>query len=776
MRVQAAFAGTFRAGSWVPVFIELRNDGPDRAIEVRAQTNTSASYAARLDLPNNATKAVTLYVATPTQTPRLVVQLFLDGVQVERQTIRLQPFSGDTQVVGVISADGAIRRMPNAGPNGNPVRSVGLTLADMPDNALGLSLFTSLVIDDVSTEGLSQPQQDALEGWIARGGQLIIGGGVNGSKVLAGLPETLQIVQFGAGADRPARDFFGPTAPESTVRLASLVPTTDSSVRPVPYVRPLTSLPNRVDQPLIYEQTIGKGAVTVVGLPLNGPAFNGWPEQMQFWQEVLWQPDLLPPGFAPNTFTVDGLIEGNLAAALTSLPALEFPSLTVLGSLLLAYILLVGPGTYLLLRRFDRLALGWVIVPLITLVFVGLSYGIGYAQRGGEVLFNQVNLVEPFDGGNSGLARRRSLLGVFSPTQSQYEIDIHDREGETIPLVRPISVQGPWDANVSNQGGIFVQEQDNPPLDSARASELLIPQWSLRGMLVDTIGPYAGIRSTVTISGTELSGEVENRSNQRLEDVTIVQGDRLVNLGVLEPGERRSGLLRRPPNNNGVNNLSAPLSYLIYREQIDSGNQPNKGPIAPAVQARIRLIDTVFSYGPNPRSGQPVVLAWGKSMGVEAELLGERADSQSVELITFAPQVRVADETAELGQGWLNKQFASGQEGVCFGNLGVGVNLLERPVLLNMALPRTLYGFAPESITLVTAADGPWPPGVVFEIYDWQQQAWVEQVVGRGNTTLSEPERFLGSHGKMQVRLSRAPDNFGTGCLYVDATLKGTLP
>lgn len=772
MEARAAFGGAYRAASWLPVVVDLRNSGPDQLVEVRAATANSASYAARLALPNSANKSVTLFVYIPNIAQRVQVQLLVDGQQIERQTIRLQPYTGETQMVGLVSASGAGRRITDLAVDGPLLRAVGLTLADLPEQAEGLSSFDALVLDDVPTAELSAGQRAALEGWVARGGQLVVGGGAGAARSLEGLPEPLRIATVAQVETVAAPTLYGAAALAGQVSLAQLQPVEPFEDNAPPYGRTFEQLDAPGPGPLAYEQTFGKGGVTVLGLALSGIAFEGWPQQSRFWNELLWRPNLLPPGFAANTFTVDELINSNLAAALTSLPALEFPSLSLLGGLLLAYILLVGPVTYLLLRRFDRLALGWLVVPSLTVLFAGLTYSLGYAQRGGEVFFNQVTLIEPFAGGESGMARQRSFVGVFSPTQHTYTVDVVEPAGGP-PLLRPISVQGPWDTNLAGQSGVFIQEQDSPPLSGARASELEIAQWSLRGLMTDRIGPYAELSAQVIVNGAELQGEVQNHSSRRLEGVAIVQGDRVARFGDLEPGERQSAPFRKQVN-IGMNAASAPLSYLVYGDQIDASGQANGGPLPIEIQSRVRILDTIFSYGVMPRNGQPMLIAWGREPNLSVSLIEQRADQQALELITLSPKLLVESGQAHLDRGWLGQRVNVGQAALCFGNLVVGVNLGERPVITELSLPRDLAALQVDELTLIASADGPWPSGATLELYDWVARGWVSQPASQGTINVAKPTRFFGAQGWIRARFDS--DQGGeVGCVYLDATLKGRM-
>jgi hypothetical protein len=114
---------------------------------------------------------------------------------------------------------------------------------------------------------------------------------------------------------------------------------------------------------------------------------------------------------------------------LFNLPALALPPLTTLALLLIAYIVLVSPVLYLLLRRLDRLAWAWVAIPALTLFFSAVAYGYGLHIRGNEVVLNEISIVQPV----GGRAHVRTYAGIFSPTMRSYDVMI-DGDALTCPL------------------------------------------------------------------------------------------------------------------------------------------------------------------------------------------------------------------------------------------------------------------------------------------------------------------------------------------------------
>lgn len=760
LHARPAYEGIYRAGSWLPIIVDLENEGVDRTVEVRVGTREGVQYAAQVELPNNGRKSLTVYAFLPTSTLRLIVRVMSEGQELLSETVKLRPVNARTRIIGLLGDAGPAVRLPARLPDGVELSGVTLNIADLPEHPLGLSSFDALVLDDMATADLDDRRKEALLRWVLRGGQLILGGGTGAARTLEGLPAELRPVAIdGAGVDLLLDSIAGPAVPT-----ASYSPSPDADTR-LPYPVPLAGISS--DQAPVIEQTVGNGSVTFVSFGLSNPTLDAWGNLPGLWSNLLRVPTRLPSGFAPEEMSYDTFVEGSLASTLTNLPALSFPPLLTLGALLIAYILVVGPGIYLLLRRLDRQALGWVVVPLVTVIFAALAYSIGFAQRGGDVVFNQVTLVEDLSP-RSPSARIRSFVGVFSPTKQSYSLSA-DKPVSALstPLVRPISVQGPWDTTSITTGGVFIQEPSG-----AAAQGFEVGQWSMRAVSSDMIGASSGIESSVRIEGDRLIADVRNSSDWVLKDVAVVQGERVWRVGDLEPGVQRTGeLQKRPTAGSGM-----PLSYLIYADEIDANGKMGGQPLPVELQLRTRILDSLYSYGPLPRNNQPLVIAWSDMMGLELNPEGQRAERQNVTIIVSTPRLTTSSDSISLGQGWLAPRFENTQNNLCYGNLGSGVALGSEPAVMQLNLPRDLYGLRPAELKLLTGTDGPWLPETTVELYDWGNDSWIVQNAQGRPLSVTEPERYLSSHGKIRVRLGSTMNQPNFNCVYVDVQLKGMMP
>lgn len=764
LQAQAAFDGAYQSGSWLPVTVTVQNDGPDRRAAVQVGTGQS-SFAAMLDLPRGARKSATVYAYLPNRSRHLDVWLMEGDRRLAQDRVQLRPHTHTSHMIAAIG-NTSLPRLPDQLVNGAEPILVTVDPLDLPDHPLGLSSFATLLLADVDTRLLSAEQRRALRDWVALGGQLLLSGGPGAAATLAGLDSELQPVQITGNRQLSAIELLGVEVNQ---------PLTVSDFAPIG-AEALLPRPNRaLAGDLVVERALGQGLVGFVAPAITSNAFAGLVDSPLFWADLLELRQLLPLNFGPGMADLDSFVEGNLAPVLTSLPALEFPSLLLIGGLILLYILLVGPVSYVLLRRYDRLALGWLLIPLLTLIFSLAGYVLSYQQRGGDVVFNQVALLEQVDGGQ--FLRLRSFLGMFSPAQQAYSLTIGDQlAGETGALLRPISLQGFWGPAAATGNAVFLQSAS--AAEPLRVQDLTVAQWSMQAMLLEQLQPGLAIDAELHFAADNLQASVRNASDLPLRDVVVVQGDQVARLGDLAPGETRQVALSRNdariigPGFAG----KTPLSYLVYGEELDRAGRQGEAMLDPEVQQRVRLLDAIAGYGPVVRDARPLLLAWIDTAPFRAEVPGQRAESRSLSLLTMQPKL-LAEGTLQLEAGWLQSRYDTDPASLCVGGQGLGALPNGQSVQVRLRLPRHLRALQVDHLALLTSAEGLWPAETSLRVFDWQHRAWVAVDAIAERIPLAEPARFVNAAGTILAEFQSPPSGMmNAGCLYLDAEVGGTLP
>ena len=101
--------------------------------------------------------------------------------------------------------------------------------------------------------------------------------------------------------------------------------------------------------------------------------------------------------------------------ALSGIPSVTLPRLDQLFLLLTAYILAIGPITYLILRRRDRREWAWLTMPVTIAAFAVITYVFGVGLRGTSAAVNELAIVRGAAGTDRGTAR--STLACTRPAE-----------------------------------------------------------------------------------------------------------------------------------------------------------------------------------------------------------------------------------------------------------------------------------------------------------------------------------------------------------------------
>ncbi|MFQ3681436.1 hypothetical protein [Roseiflexus sp.] len=594
LTLRPGYAGAYRMGEWFPVTVEVANDGRDlRGVLEWSFPGAQSQPVFRraIDLPRGSRKRVTLEVFAQGFARNGMVRLIENGNVVIEQSIGIEAIEMDRFLVVVLGSDPTLLTSLNAmsvsGASGTVVRHV--SPEDLPPHPLLLRGVNAIFIHDVDTAALSVDQRAALRNWVHLGGQLVVGGGINGERTAAGLADILpvEIMRTVEQGDLSLLEQItgSPPTPLTGPLLA---------VRP----RPGTdALPPAA--PLIYRRSLGSGVVTFSAFDLA--LLRGWAAEPDLWSRVLRPLPLFIPGFDARVNQI------NLMQDALRIPAIQLPSATALTAFLIAYILVVGPMNYLALRRLRRLEWAWVTIPVTVIVFTAGVFLVGFGLRGGQTQLFQVAIVQSSEGEAQGATT--AYLALFSPIRGSYTLRfpvdhlVSETRGFDDFTARPIIATG-------DDNGVTVPD-------------LLIDVASVRTLIVEApTPPPVQVQSTVRFDGDEPLGEVRNVGSLALEQAIVVHRGRFQPLGDLAPGARAAF------------DFNGSYGSFPFGVSIDDDRAFNRR------QILFRLFNTSTRVAPlsgrSPLDDQGVyVIGWGRSAALPVEMNGWTAAQEGLTLFVI---------------------------------------------------------------------------------------------------------------------------------------------
>jgi len=575
--------GNARIGSWMAIEVHLVNNGPAVSGELRLAGGTQGQtrFGTVVDLPTQSDKVYTLYAQPPAFGSELEIAL-VSGDQKVASTRAKFSIHDTTQLVVAVVAEHPESIVSNLHllPNQNQVAPLVMSVTPdaLPGRVEGWNMIDRIVWQDVDADQLSPEQLVSLRGWVAGGGRLVIAGGTAGPRSLAAFPDILLPYRPTATTDVPPAALGGilGAIPDGASDLPALSGELTNG-------RALATVGDRV---VAAERTYGLGQVTLLGFD---PAAD-WIAESDA-SDGMWR-RLLPARTSGGLVFAD---DNMLVSAVSQLPSLALPPVTGLIVLLGAYILLIGPLNYLVLRRINRREWAWLTMPLLIVVFTVGAYGFGALLRGNDVIVNEVAIVSGAPGATEGAGQ--VYVGIFSPSRGRYQVSVPGGALLSSPINDFFAGQGTATQLDVLQG------------DPARVRDLAVGFGSLRTIRAETPVTVPLIETDLRLENGRLKGTIKNLSNERLDKPAVVLGGTVAVLKDLEPGAVATidVLVQNNP-------FGQPLSDKVVGQVFFGDGRPNAD--TAALYIRHSIVDQL-TYDPNFGStGQlategPVVLAWG---------------------------------------------------------------------------------------------------------------------------------------------------------------------
>lgn len=781
MQAYASFEGNFKYGEWLPINVTLENNGADLETVLQAtinQTNGNVTFAKRVSLPTGSRKQVTLYILPNNFSREIEIQLHSEDELLTTQTVEVSPNQNDALVVGIAASDwGPLTQISSIKfqDNARKIILADLSMDLVPEKAVALNSFDVIILNDVDTSNLTEAQQLALSTWVQEGGFLVIGGGTGLEKTISGLPESLTTfeVKGYANADNlPTLETIGggqPILVSGPFTVADIGTSTD------------TNNPTEEGPEILYQWTLGKGKINLVSLNLTDAPFNAWSGTPAFWESLLEQ-DAYFPMWMPRDMSLRQMRASNMYYPLSNLPALDLPSIKGLGILMIVYILIIGPTNYLILKSKKKLHLAWVTIPVLTVVFAAGAFGLAYGLRGNDIVTNKLSVISL---NADGYAKINSYIGVFSPAQDSYEIEV---DGDILLSPTTSNYYDAWSSSVSPTVGETIFMQENP----AKVIGLEIGQWSMQTFNSENSATFLGkIDANLTLSGDTISGEILNQMDYPVKDAAIIIGNNVIAIGDLEPNQTESieSTFNDSLNKNLGNTLTYQIMDAIYptgsfdyqrdyelkRSMLDNTFQPYGYWVGPDFEADGLSTNNQTFYA------NVYLLGWVESTPPDVSINGKESSQNTLGLITTHIPLAIATGDyalpSSLLEGTITKQPLNG--GYCgsttthiyldFGSAEFEFNL--PPALLETDIEQLLIGFQ-EDISQWSNED----PGISVSIYDWENDHWsVLSNISNGVNAIENNSAYISPAGIVRIQVEKEAQNVG-GCILVSVGLEGSQP
>ncbi len=567
------FNGVYKVGVWTPVEVELRGG---------SESQSGRLVLATPDIDDVMTEVVSeeiILEGDGSTTVRMFVRFGAVRTQLRATFV---PRAGGTPTTRIWSHDGVgSQKLPEAVASHRQLvlgvgPDVGLdavaALHRMPDGTSQLAVaklaggeqlpeawygyegvdWLVLATSDAAVlEGFRPAQLDALAQWVNLGGQLLISTGARAEQVFAADSVLAELL--------PAAWNGQSTVVRRTSELESYL---GDTVQPILLTgsgisAPLLSLRRgrievqQANAPLVLRTAAGFGEVALVALDLDQPPLADWPTRDRFVSKLVGRSarstrESGREGSSRLSHSGVTDLSGQLRAALDQYEGVNYVPFVAVALAVLVYILLIGPGDYLLVRRvFKRMPSTWVTFPLLVVAASVAAYAYAQASKGDAIRANLVSLVD-YDV-DSGRVRGSAWVDAFSPAMTRYDVTVQPRQangevaGEsTRTLVAwmggPGRVLGGMD-RTSSPTASFGSYRFAPELNAMEG--VPIPIWASKSFTARWHGQEqaplrVNLRATV---GGEPEGTITNQLDIPLKNCLLAYGRWAYAIPDLAPGE-----------------------------------------------------------------------------------------------------------------------------------------------------------------------------------------------------------------------------------------------
>ena len=737
LRATAGLDGYCKVDHWFPVQITMENNGPglEGSVEVTLQDRLHASwiYSKAVTLPEVSRKEVTLMALPEWSIREVIISLISDGRPVSQITVPIMCLNSKDVVFGVLAANPSIFNvLRNLGPpNGRKASLAQISMSDFTEYAQGFDMLDAILISDVDTGGLTQPQQGAVMDWVSNGGRLVITGGPSWQKTATGLPKLLPLHPNGT-SNLSNLNALGRFTPNQDDLEGNTVVATGAIDKNADVVADQNGVP------LIARKRLGYGEVYYLTAdPALAPLHN-WNGAEDLYRALLTTPFDIP------TWSSGFINWDNATDALANIPGLSLPSISLICGILGLYVFALGPLNYLVLHRLKRRELAWLTIPVLVLLFSGAAFLVGIRLRGNHPVINELSIVQVWP--DSVQAKVNGLVGIFSPRRRSYQLEIGGRF-----LSHPIP------GRFADSTNLKLQQSDH----GVNISDLRIDVGDIESVAVEgqIHAPVFTHNLSLNLNGPTpyIEGTIYNNSQITLEDAMILAPGHAQNLGVLLPGDSKpvqfiisapysnsSGNPNSNPDNTPDDTLEDIFGTSLYRNFEDN-----------EIFRRSKLVQAAFGTK-GSRGGGLYLIGWADQSPLDVVLIESRSITEQTTLYVFAlnPTVIPSGDQITLPPAlftWSVIEDTSTHEPATPyatflepGNLSLRYNLIQ-PVPFNRVETLTLH--------IKTYFDTG-PTGLNISSWDFKEHRWQAlPPLAWGDYDIPEPSRFVGANGEIRLLL-----------------------
>ena len=661
-------------------------------------------YQKKIQIPANQRIEVSLTVPGEFVNNQPKVYLVVDGVEVASTPI--QGLSVGGELVGISIGDKALSGGMPSWADSNLGYMMGIKYMaplEIPTNIMALRTADLIVLDSEGAGELTPAQIETIYQWVALGGVLVLseGAGAREGQPFADISPVL--VKGSTTVNSNWNELRADTSP-IPVALGTLVEG--------------TVLVKHQEIPLLANRSIGRGTVIYSAAGLE----HITSKDAGVWSTIFQQHNI----GELNKYYTGRMLHGSL-----NLPQLQMPSVKLMAVVWGIYILLVAPGLYLLLKRYNRRDWAWFCIPAVALVAASVMY---YSA--------------PFHKIKGPLGNTLAVVEILNENTAEIIADgtfVSPRGGN-------LSLTDSGNGVIHPQFRYYHRGNEGPPVVefTGEGHQIVFPHvefWSMRQAssykVVDNMGMIDG---ELKLNGNNITGTLVNNTGIDIKRCLAVIGESSIEIGELPAG--------------GTVNINTDLRNIkSFSWERDVDRWFNSFEMERAEYHH--KISSVPIMGMEKHYSDP----YGQSTGIEGiQLIGyaeklpglmelEQANAQNYHSVMIRQSIKLSlSETGEfiLPPGIIRGQLFDFNGGIHHTPEGYRFEGGQLSVEYNLNLPVKNREVEYRNIKITNLMQ---EYGYSVLVYDWSNNKWIDLEPGQFSVKGDELKGFISEHNRIRFNI-----------------------
>lgn len=525
VKISYGIEGKYRALKYIPINIEAKalSDDFNGEVEVKVANNILGSYdsfSKEISIKSGESVNVNIPVKLQENLNKVVVCLTEDDKNVYEEKIILSSgrVNEGNVFAGVLSDDasalgylGDIEFEPSNELVGK-ITTVNLSADIIGSNALNIDGLDLIIINNYNMSNLNEEAYISLNNWINNGGTLLIGAGANEVKTIGSINKSFFNINSNGRSDKNVT-ILG----ENLTLSLSDINIEDSNV-----------LLHDKDNNLVYSKDIGTGNIIISTFDIGLEPFISSNIASDTMKNILndtfnkFYEDEYKGNYSNGYYLADNL--------LNNLPINNIVGVKSLIIILIIYTLIVGVILYLVLKKFNKRELFWILVPVISIIFTFIVSLTSSKTKVNNIILNKVNIVNIDEEGKGNV---EGYIGIANKNKSDLVVkkdsnlemtpindDYYYYEDQQTEQFKDIRLKTTF---TNNNEYLTFYNNDALSMNKLKVSGSKI--------ILDKIDNDFHINNKI------LSGYIRNNLDSNISHLLLVCGENIWDLGAINKGE-----------------------------------------------------------------------------------------------------------------------------------------------------------------------------------------------------------------------------------------------